>query len=39
VGTDHSVIDKALADYARLMDQGHGDDDISGLIRLKRPAA
>lgn len=35
-GTDHSVIDKALVDYARLMAEGHGDDDISGLIRLKR---
>lgn len=35
-GTDHSVIDKALADYAQLMAQGHGDEDISALIRLKR---
>ncbi|WP_297927494.1 NAD(P)-dependent oxidoreductase [Metallibacterium sp.] len=32
---DHSVIDKALVDYARLMAQGHGDEDISALIRLK----
>lgn len=35
-GTDRSVIEKSLADYAVLMAQGHGDDDISGLIRLKR---
>lgn len=35
-GTDTTVIDRALADYATLMAQGHGDDDISGLIRLKR---
>jgi 3-hydroxyisobutyrate dehydrogenase len=35
-GTDRSIIEKSLADYAELMKQGHGDDDISGLIRLKR---
>ncbi len=35
-GTDRSVVEKSLADYAELMKQGHGDDDISGLIRLKR---
>ena len=35
-GTDRSVIEKSLADYAELMKQGHGDDDISALIRLKR---
>ncbi len=35
-GTDRSVIEKCLTDYAQLMQQGHGDDDISGLIRLKR---
>jgi 3-hydroxyisobutyrate dehydrogenase len=35
-GTDRSVIEKSLADYAVLLAQGHGDDDISGLIRLKR---
>ncbi|MHB8569986.1 MAG: NAD(P)-dependent oxidoreductase [Metallibacterium sp.] len=34
-GSDHSVMDKALADYAQLMAQGHGDEDISALIRLK----
>ena len=36
-GTDRSVIDKSLADYAELMARGHADDDISALIRLKRP--
>ena len=36
VGTDRSVIEKSLADYAKLMEQHHGDEDISALIRLKR---
>jgi 3-hydroxyisobutyrate dehydrogenase len=36
-GTGHSVIDRSLSDYAELMARGHGDDDISALIRLKRP--
>lgn len=35
-GTDRSVIEKSLADYAVLLAQGRGDDDISALIRLKR---
>ncbi|WP_300621314.1 NAD(P)-dependent oxidoreductase [Dokdonella sp.] len=35
-GTDRSIIEKSLADYAVLLAQGHGDDDISSLIRLKR---
>lgn len=35
-GTSRVVIEQSLADYAELMRQGHGDDDISGLIRLKR---
>jgi 3-hydroxyisobutyrate dehydrogenase len=35
-GTDRSVIEKSLADYAVLMAEGHGDEDISALIRLKR---
>jgi 3-hydroxyisobutyrate dehydrogenase len=35
-GTDRSVIEKSLADYAVLLAQGHGDEDISALIRLKR---
>jgi len=37
-GTDRSVIEKSLADYAVLLAQGHGDEDISALIRLKRSA-
>ncbi len=37
-GTDRSVIEKSLADYAVLMAQGHADEDISALIRLKRNA-
>ena len=36
VGTDRSMIEKSLADYAELMARGHADDDISALIRLKR---
>jgi 3-hydroxyisobutyrate dehydrogenase len=36
VGTSRNVIERSLADYAELMKQGYGDDDISGLIRLKR---
>lgn len=35
-GTDRSVIEKSIADYAELMKQGHSDEDISALIRLKR---
>ncbi|HEY4146666.1 NAD(P)-dependent oxidoreductase [Pinirhizobacter sp.] len=35
-GTDRSVIEKSLADFAQLMSEGYGDDDISGLIRIKR---
>ncbi len=35
-GTDRTVIEKSLADYAVLMAQGHGEEDISALIRLKR---
>lgn len=35
-GTDRSVIEKSIVDYAALMAQGNGDDDISALIRLKR---
>ncbi len=36
VGTDSSIIEKSLADYAELMAQGHGDEEISALIRRKR---
>ncbi|MFC5742128.1 NAD(P)-dependent oxidoreductase [Dyella tabacisoli] len=35
-GTGRNVIERSLADYAELMSQGYGDDDISALIRLKR---
>lgn len=35
-GVDCVLAEKSLADYARLMAQGHGDEDISALIRLKR---
>ncbi|MCE5234368.1 MAG: NAD(P)-dependent oxidoreductase [Mizugakiibacter sp.] len=38
-GIDRSVIEKSLADYAELMARGHGDEDISALIRLKRKRA
>ena len=37
-GLRASVIPRSLADYAQLVRLGHGDDDISTLIRLKRPA-
>lgn len=36
-GTDRSIIEKSLRDYAELLARGQGDDDISALIRLKRP--
>jgi 3-hydroxyisobutyrate dehydrogenase len=35
-GTDHSIIDKALADLAELMREGRGDEEHSAVIRLKR---
>ena len=43
-GAELSVIEATLADYARLIADGHGDEDISSLFRLKaalfaRPAA
>ncbi len=38
VGTDRSIIEKSIADYAELMAQGRGDEEISALIRLKRGA-
>ncbi len=34
---DSKVIDSTLEDYSRLMEKGHGDEDISALYRLKRP--
>jgi 3-hydroxyisobutyrate dehydrogenase len=35
-GTQRSVIERSLSDYAELVRRGHGDEDISALIRLKR---
>jgi len=35
-GIRTSVIEQSLADYAELMAQGHGEEDTSALIRLKR---
>jgi len=37
-GTDRSIVEKSISDYAMLMAQGHGDEEISALIRLKRAA-
>ncbi|WP_158881272.1 NAD(P)-dependent oxidoreductase [Rhodanobacter sp. L36] len=37
-GSATQVIERSLADYAQLMSQGYGDEDISALIRLKRPS-
>jgi 3-hydroxyisobutyrate dehydrogenase len=34
-GTARTVVTRALEDYAQLVASGHGDDDISGLIRIK----
>jgi 3-hydroxyisobutyrate dehydrogenase len=36
-GTDRTIIEQSLADFGELMSRGYGDDDISALIRLKRP--
>jgi truncated hemoglobin YjbI len=33
------LAERTWQDYALLMEQGHGDEDISALYRLKRPAA
>ena len=38
VGTDHSIVDKSIADLAELIAQGHGDEEHSAVIRLKRRA-
>ena len=35
-GPDLPLVKKTLADYERLMREGHGDEDISALYRLKR---
>ncbi|MGR9106068.1 MAG: NAD(P)-dependent oxidoreductase [Gammaproteobacteria bacterium] len=37
LGFDSRVIENTLEDYRRLIEQGHGEDDISALYRLKRP--
>jgi len=36
-GVRHPVVERSLRDYAELVARGHGSDDISGLIRLRRP--
>lgn len=37
-GVARTVIERSLVDYAELKARGHGDEDISALIRLKRAA-
>ena len=32
------LVDTTLRQYEQLMEQGYGDEDISALYRLKRPA-
>ena len=36
MAVERDIIQKSLTDYAQLMAEGYGDDDISALIRLKR---
>ncbi len=36
-GAKLPVIESTLADYARLLESGHGDEDISTIYRLKAP--
>jgi len=36
LGVSLPVVETTLADYAQLIEQGHGDEDISSLYRLKR---
>lgn len=36
LGAHMPLIDDSIAEYAKLMDMEHGDEDISALIRLKR---
>lgn len=38
IGFSVPLADQTRADYARLIEAGHGEDDISALYRLKRPA-
>jgi 3-hydroxyisobutyrate dehydrogenase len=35
-GVALSVVEQTLGDYQRLMDQAHGDEDISALFRIKK---
>ena len=35
-GSSIKLLEKTLADYEKLMEQGFGDEDISALYRLKR---
>lgn len=37
-GTKIPLAEQTIADYEQLMAQGHGDEDISSLYRLRRPA-
>lgn len=34
--TNVALVEKTMTDYEKLMEQGHGDEDISSLYRLKR---
>ena len=36
LGVALSVVEQTLGDYQRLIDQGHGDEDISALYRIKK---
>ena len=36
LGQHYSVVEQSLADYAKLVDAGFGEEDTSALIRLKR---
>jgi len=36
MNTELPLINDSITDYAKLMDMGHGEEDISSLIRLKR---
>jgi 3-hydroxyisobutyrate dehydrogenase len=33
--TNVALVEKTMTDYEKLMEQGHGDEDISSLYRLK----
>ncbi len=36
LNADMDLVNQSITDYAQLMDRGHGDEDISALIRLRR---